>query len=106
VFASLVKLQYQRGSETFVKRTLNILPTDTKAAFSLRLLSVLIQSAFHQRYSQRTSSTMVVTKRHGHSEDGSSMHQDTSIDDRDMQRMALPSELRVSTEEKHIPFHC
>jgi hypothetical protein len=45
---------------------------------------------------------MVVTKRHGHQEDDSSMHQDSSIDDRDMQRMALPSELRVSTKEKHI----
>lgn len=45
---------------------------------------------------------MVLTKRHGNAEDGSPMHQDTSIDDRDMQRMALPSELRVSIQEKYI----
>ena len=42
---------------------------------------------------------MVVTKRHGFQEDGLSAYHDSSIDDRDMQRMALPSELRVSTQE-------
>jgi hypothetical protein len=49
---------------------------------------------------------MVATKRHGNKEDGSSIHQDSSIDERDMQRMALPSELRVSIQEKYILFDC
>lgn len=42
---------------------------------------------------------MVVTKRHGFQEDGPSTHHESSIDDRDMQRMALPAELRVSIQE-------
>ncbi|KAH0347556.1 putative amino acid permease, partial [Aureobasidium melanogenum] len=37
---------------------------------------------------------MVVIKRHGFQEDGPSTHHESSIDDRDMQRMALPAELR------------
>lgn len=42
---------------------------------------------------------MVVIKRHGFQEDGSSTHHESSIDDRDMQRMALPAELRVSIQK-------
>jgi len=49
---------------------------------------------------------MVLTKRYSNNEDGSATLQDTSIDDRDMQRMALPSELRVSALKERIHSIC
>lgn len=45
---------------------------------------------------------MKAIKRHSHQEDGPSIHQDLFVDDRDMQRMALSSELRVSIKETYL----